>query len=493
MRITRGLSIRLRLTILFVAVFGGTLIIFGVLTFNFVSSTLQKEFDDALYNYAVDVSESISLDASGDLSVITPQVDKQKIYPFSLGTALIQIRSINGEVLTQVGEFGQFNIPFKRDFFLLTKGEDSTFRTLSKVEGLPSKEADSYRVINFAIDNSPIPQLVLQIAVPMAFLERQIQSRKLFFLSTIPLIILLTTLIAFFLSTRAMRPISQMIDKATEIGALKLSERLPVPLAKDELRLLALTLNQMLQRIEQSFLSQERFVADASHQLLTPLAIMKTEIETQSKSHAAPWLEGHLQEIDLLISLVKNMLLLARVDAGLSGLTFSEVYPEDLLLEVITRAEKIAAKKQIRLQFNINSDHGENTDRPKISADEDLLQNTLFNLLENAIKYSPPSSVVKVVLTWTGPIMRISIQDQGPGIAESQLELIFDRFSRGSTSSKAAPGYGLGLAIAKKIAKLHGANLWAENNSGTSGAEVGTSAQNQSNIGVTFHLEIKNI
>ncbi len=489
-RVSQSLSIRLRLTILFVAVFGTTLIVFGILTFNYVSATLQKEFDDALYNYAVDVSESISLDASGDLSVITPQVDKQKIYPFSLGTALIQIRSINGDVLSQVGEFGQFHIPFKRDFFLLSKGEDSTFRTLNKLEGLPSKEANSYRIINFAIDNSPIPQLVLQIAVPMAFLERQIQSRLFFFLTTIPLIILVTTLGGYFLSTRAMKPISQMIDKATQIGVLKLSERLPVPLPKDELQLLAQTLNQMLHRIEQSFLSQERFVADASHQLLTPLAIMKTEIENQAKASQAPWLESHLQEIDLLISLVKNMLLLARVDAGLSGLTFSEVYPEDLVLEVIARAEKLAAKKHIRLQFNIESDRSETAERPRISADEDLLQNMIFNLLENAVKYSPTNSVVKLLLNWSSNTMRISIQDQGPGIAENQLDLVFDRFSRGSTSSKTAPGYGLGLAIAKKIAKLHSAQLWVENNPAPSGP---TDAGNQGTNGVTFHLEIKNI
>lgn len=492
--LSHSLSIRMRLTILFVAVFGSTLIAFGVLTFNYVSATLQKEFDDALYNYAVDVSESISLDASGDLSVITPQVDKQKVYPFSLGTALIQIRSINGEVLTQLGDFGTFHIPFKRDFFLLSKGEDATYRTVNKVEGLPSKEADSYRVINFAIDNSPVPQLILQIAVPMAFLERQIQSRLLFFLTTIPLIILLTTFAGFFLSTRAMRPIAQMIDKATEIGALKLSERLPVPAPNDELKLLAQTLNQMLHRIELAFLSQERFVADASHQLLTPLSIMKSEIENQARMSKAPWLESHLQEIDILISLVKNMLLLARVDAGLSGLTFSEVYPEDLVLEVMTRAEKLALKKQIRLQFNIESDVNEVAERPRISADEELLQSTIFNLLENAIKYSPAQSVVKLLLTWKANTMRISIQDQGPGIAESQLDLVFERFSRGSTSSKTAPGYGLGLAIAKKIAKLHKAELWVENNKPTIQTE---DAQNKGNLGgslgVTFHLEIKNI
>jgi signal transduction histidine kinase len=485
-RLTHSLSIRLRLTLLFVIVFGSTLITFGVLTFNFVSAALQKEFDDALYNYAVDISESISLDASGDLSVVSPQVDKQKLYPFSLGTALIQIRSITGDILSQEGEFGNFQLPFKRDFFLLSKGDDSSFRTVTKLEGLPSKEAESYRVINFAIDNSPIPQLVLQIAVPMTFLERQIQSRKIFFETTIPLIILIATLAGYFLSTRAMKPVSRMIDKANQIGVLQLSERLPEPPAKDEIRLLAQTLNRMLQRIELAFSSQERFVADASHQLLTPLAIMKAELESQLKTSSAPWIESLLQENELLISLVKNMLLLARVDAGLSALTFTEVHLEDLVLEAIARAEKLSVKKDIRIQFNMSSDLAENSARPSIRADEDLLQNTIFNLLENSIKYSPTGSTVRVLLNWKEQNMTLSIKDEGPGIAENQLELIFNRFSRGSTSSKSAPGYGLGLAIAKKIADLHQAQLWVENNKPVS-------HENSSGKGVTFHLEIKNI
>jgi signal transduction histidine kinase len=293
-------------------------------------------------------------------------------------------------------------------------------------------------------------------------------------------------LAGYFLSTRAMKPVSQMIDKANEIGVLKLSERLPEPLANDEVRLLAQTLNRMLDRIELAFSSQERFVADASHQLLTPLAVMKAEIETQAKVSPSPWLESLLYENDLLVSLVKNMLLLARVDAGLSALSFSEVYLEDLVLEAIARAEKLAAKKDIGIHFNMSSELAENSERPRVHADEDLLQNTIFNLLENSIKYSPAGSTIRVQLHWQIQTMTLSIKDEGPGIADNQLALIFNRFSRGSTSSKSTPGYGLGLAIAKKIADLHQAKLWAENNKPAS-------PQNHLENGVTFHFEIKNI
>lgn len=475
------LSIRLRLTLLFVLVFGSTLVVFGFLTLDFLSKALEKEFDDALYNYAVDISESVTLSASGDLAVVTPNVDRQKIYPFSFGTALIQLRSISGEILTQVGDFGNLQIPFKRDFKLLEKGEEVTFRTLNALEGLPSAEAEAYRVVNFPIDNSPVPQLVLQVAVPLTFLERQIHSRKYFLEFLIPLIIIVATLGGYFLSTRALKPVTEIIKKAHDIEAQNLSERLPVPLAKDEVHNLATTLNEMLGRIEKSFQSQERFIADASHQLLTPLTIMKGELEAQLKREPAPLLESLHQEVDHLISLTKNMLLLARADAGISGLQFSNVFFEDIILESIARAEKLAKEKSIKLTFNMNSELAENSDRPQIRADDDLLMNAIFNLIENAIKYSPPGETVGVELVWKAKTQVLSIKDQGPGVPDEKKDLIFQRFTRATSQS---PGYGLGLAIAQKIAELHEAKLWAQN-SVTSG--------NQTEKGALFQFEIKNI
>jgi signal transduction histidine kinase len=189
-----------------------------------------------------------------------------------------------------------------------------------------------------------------------------------------------------------------MIQKAHSIGATQLSQRLPVPETQDEIQGLARTLNEMLQRIEQAFQSQERFVADASHQLLTPLSILKGELEQSLKASKSEFsqpatLQSALQEVDHLISLVKNLLLLARVDAGLGAMTLQKLNLDDVVLDAISRVEKVARARDIRLKFDIQNQASED-ERPLVLGDEDLLQNLVFNLLENAIKYSPPGSHV---------------------------------------------------------------------------------------------------
>ncbi len=481
-KISNRLSIRVRLTLLFVSIFGSTLIIFGIVTFNFLSNSLIKEFDDALFNYAVDVSEGVVLNPSGDLAVSSAKVDQAKIYPFSLGTALIQIRHINGTVLSQVGNFGNLNLPYKRDFQKLATGEEAAFGTTTKLEGLPNKEAPSYRVVSFPLDNSPVPQLILQIAVPLAFVDNQIQNRRNLFSTGIPLIILISTLASFFLTARALAPVQDIVQKANDIGATQLSERLPVPSAKDEVQSLALTLNKMLERIQRAFQSQERFVADASHQLLTPLTIMKGELEHSLKTNPQSenaTVSSTLQEVDHLISLVKNLLVLARVDAGLGAMNLQEMYFDEIILDAIARAEKLARAKDIRLKFDIQNRSGREDLHPAIKGDEDLLQNLVFNLIENAIKYSPNSSSIEVELEWNSIEQTLRVLDQGPGIPENQLNRIFDRFSRAQNVSKSVEGYGLGLAIASKIALIHAAELTGKNRESSKGAE--------------FKLRIKNI
>jgi signal transduction histidine kinase len=476
-----GLSIRTRLTGLFVIIFGSTLVLFAALTYQYLSNSLLKEFDDALYNYAVDVSDGVSLNSAGDLTMMSADVDQAKIYPFSLGTALVQIRFISGNVIAQLGNFGDFHFPFKEDFEKLTAGEEVTFRTVSKLDGLPDAEAHSYRLINFPLDDASHPQLILQIAVPLNFIEVQMLNRRRIFETGIPLVLLIATLAGFFLSSRALAPVQPMIQNARAIGAEGLSTRLPVPAANDEVRSLAQTLNQMLSRIEQAFQSQERFVADASHQLLTPLTIMRGEIEqTLKMGKLEPAVfESSLQEVDHLIALVKNLLLLAQVDAGVSAMSLTDLYLDEIVLDSISRTEKLARAKDIRLKFDIQNQSGNEDVRPKIRGDEDLIQNLIFNLIENAIKYSSKTSVVKITLTWRLEEQILEVEDSGLGIPDSDLENIFDRFSRAQNVSKKIQGYGLGLAIAKKIAEVHGTELTAENH--------------QTGQGAKFQLRIKNI
>lgn len=173
-KLISSISIRLRLSLIFVLIFGTTTVLFNMFLFQMMIDNLQQDFDDALFNYSVDVSEGIEIGLKGDLSFPPLRLDHGKILPFPLGTALIQVRHSSGAVLARVGNFGEFNPPFKKDFERIWKGEEATYRTIEHIRNIPSAEADSYRLISFPLDNAAKPQLLLQIAVPMTLLETQI-------------------------------------------------------------------------------------------------------------------------------------------------------------------------------------------------------------------------------------------------------------------------------------------------------------------------------
>ncbi len=448
----KKLSLRTRLTALFVLIFGTTMIAFSVFIYISLNDSLLNDFDISLYNYAVDVSRNIDIGPKNDLLFPPLKVDEGKIFPFPSGTALIQVRHVSGKVLIRSGEFGTFKFPYRQDVETIKEGTDSSYRTLNQTDGIPDAEADSYRLITFPLDSVHSPSLFLQIAVPMTTFETQLDRLHMIIFFGLPAMLLIAIFAGLYFSSRALRPVKEIIQKTKQIGALNLTERVKLPLARDEIRELAETQNQMLDRIEQSFLSQERFIADASHQLLTPLTILRGEIEIQQKTNQVDpeFLTSALQEVEILSKIVTDMLLLARIDAGRDALKMSDVNMDEIIIDVIARLQKFAMKKNINIKFNID----DKIDRPQVKGDADLLSSLLFNLLENAVKYSPPNEMIVLSLIWEKDLTNIEIADRGPGLTKVQQETIFDRFSRVNPSGK-TKGFGLGLAIAKKIATLH--------------------------------------
>lgn len=479
-KILKGLSrisIRLRLALIFVVIFGTTMLVFNLFLFQVMIDTLQQDFDDALFNYSVDVADGIEIGLKGDLSFPPLRLDDGKILPFPLGTALIQVRHSSGAVLARVGNFGAFNPPYKKDFERIWNGEEATYRTIEHIQNIPSAEADSYRLISFPVDNAAKPQLLLQIAVPLTLLETQIQKRLTLLQLGIPIVLIVATLGGLFLSARALNPVNNIINIAKEIKASELSKRVPVPNAKDEVQQLSLTFNEMLDRIQQAFQSQERFVADASHQLLTPITIMRGELELLQKSEKRDvdqFIKSALQEVDSLSNIIQKMLLLSRVDAGLGALNLQDLAFDELVFEALANCEKLAQSKNIKLKVTITGATSE--EHPPIRGDKDLLSNLIVNIVENAIKYSPNNELVSVNLNYKTDSSELVVSDNGPGIPEDQLPFIFERFSRGSMMQTRVKGFGLGLAIAQQIAHLHNAKL---------------SAQNKVPQGAQFSFEIK--
>lgn len=452
----KTISLRTRLTTLFAIIFGTTTILFSGFLYYFLNDSLAQDFDDALYNYAVDVSKNIEVGPKDNLLFPPLKVDEGKIFPFASGTALIQVQDVEGHILVRSGEFGDFQFPFHKDIRRILKGQDSSYRTLTNTESLPEAEADSYRLITFPLDSVSAPDLFLQIAVPMTTFEKQLDSLQLIIKFGLPAVLFIAVFSGLYFSSRALQPVKDIIEKTISIDASDLTQRVPLPKSNDEIKKLAETQNAMLDRIEKAFKSQERFIADASHQLLTPLTILRGEIEVQQKTNSPDpkFLDSALQEVESLSRIVKDMLLLARIDAGLGALEFSDVELDEILLDVTARLQKLAITKNIHIKFDII----ENSERTQVRGDYDLLSNLFFNLIENAIKYSDPASSIFIRLIWNQDQTIVEIEDEGPGIPVENQKIIFERFSRLAPSGS-TKGFGLGLAIAHKIAVLHKAEL----------------------------------
>jgi signal transduction histidine kinase len=230
----------------------------------------------------------------------------------------------------------------------------------------------------------------------------------------------------------------------------------------DELGRLADTLNAMLDRLESGVRAQRRLVADASHDLRTPLAVMRTELEVALAGDDLPppaveVLTSAAEEVGRMTLMVDNLLALARVDQGRLELLRQPVGLRTEADAAATRLGTLARAKGLTVEVT-GADH-------PVSADRERLAQVVTNLLDNAIKYTPAGRVVLTV--WrTDAEAGITVSDTGPGIPADELSQVFTRFHRVDAARTRAGGSGLGLAIADEIVRAHGGRIWAESNPG---------------------------
>lgn len=282
------------------------------------------------------------------------------------------------------------------------------------------------------------------------------------FLWAIPVALALASLGGYFLAKKSLAPITMMATQASGMGAANLHHRLPVANERDELGQLALTFNQLLERLEISFEQQRRFMADASHELRTPVAILRGEAEV-TLSQPARSTEEYREtlailhrESERLSRIIEDLFTLARADAGQYPIEFRDFYLDELAAEALVRARSLALSKNISLVSAIEPDL-------PICAHETLLGRMLLNLLDNAIKYSPAGSKVTLDCHQDGDQYQVNVSDDGPGIPAELQPRLFERFFRGdrarSRSDGEIGGAGLGLSIARWIAEAHHGNL----------------------------------
>ena len=276
--------------------------------------------------------------------------------------------------------------------------------------------------------------------VAMESLERErelLQDIRATLLWVIPIALVIASAGGYFLARKSLAPVVGMSDKAALIGAQNLHERLPVQNPRDELGYLASTFNGLLERLDRSFEQQRRFMADASHELRSPVAIIRGEAEVALSRPRPPEeyresLAIALDEARRLSQIVDDLFTLARADAGEYPLRPRDFYLDELAADCVRAARTMAATRGITLGFEPDGEM-------PIHADEALVRRLAMNLLDNAIKYTPSGGKINVTCARSGGEYTLTVRDSGPGIPAEAREKIFERFFRLDPARSASP------------------------------------------------------
>ena len=295
---------------------------------------------------------------------------------------------------------------------------------------------------------------LIDAAVPTEPFDQALDGFRLIEKRFLPLLVVLASLLGYWLSGRALAPVNRIVESAESIGVQNLSRRLEVPRAKDELRRLTETLNAMLGRIESSVKHITQFTADASHDLRTPLALIRTSAEIalrrpRREEEYRETLARILAATEESTQLIEQLLTLARADAGAAQLHCEPANLSQLLHEVSRQVRILAHAKGLEYSEELDSEP------LPVSMDFSAVQRLLLALLDNAVKYTPHGRISLHSRATDGQAI-VEVRDTGVGISETDLPHIFDRFYRADqTRSREARGSGLGLAIARWIAEMH--------------------------------------
>jgi len=278
--------------------------------------------------------------------------------------------------------------------------------------------------------------------------------------------------VGWFISTRALRPISEISTTATKISAGDLSQRINVAEAESELGQLAAVLNSTFARLETAFAQQKQFASDAAHELRTPVTVILTQAQMAlSRERDAA---GYKQTVEAcqraaqrMRKLIESLLELARFDAGQEVLKRMEFNFAKTVSDAVELVQTLVEEKSVKIISEVSP--------LKISGDAERLAQVITNLLTNAIQYNRPDGEVRVELRSENGLAVLKISDTGQGIAPEDLPRVFERFYRADKSRTGAGNAGLGLSICKAIIEAHGGTI-----------EVAS----QENVGTTFTVRL---
>ncbi len=430
----------------------------SVLSFLGLRQGLDRELNASLLNVATIQAAAVTDDETGEMRFPEWELTPEEAASVRDLNRYAQIWSADGESLVR-GRYITEDLPLDPDA-LATAADDELVWTRGVFQGIP------IRSLYYPLER--LGELhhrhVLQVAAPLEARNRMLRSVGVFLLGILGTIAASTFAGSWWLAGRVVRPVDRIIDQAEGIARGEPHRLIDAYADTWEYQRLVQVLNQMLGRLSASLETQKRFAADASHELRTPLTALRGEIEValrrdRTAEEYVQVLDSALEESERLSRLAEDLLTLTRSEAGVLKPQLQATDLTERVRRTVTRLSTEAEGKAVCI-----SGPGEGS--VPADVDPDLFDQVVWNLLGNAVKFSPSGGRVEIRLIRNDRHAVLEIADDGPGIPEDKLERVFERFFRtdeSRTPGESDSGTGLGLAIAKAIVELHEGSIAVQN------------------------------
>jgi len=456
------MSIRVRLTLWYVFLLAVILLIFAGTLFAVFSFSLYSEVDTRLQLRASEVQSSLAtaLELQTEPRIFILRGGRLTIpsaNAFATPGVFVQISSLEGVALSRSENLGTQTLAIDPETFDRVAQGQAAYANLVK-DRIPLR----VYVAPLTVRNQVVAAII--VAESLQGVNQTLRRLGVLLIGGIALGLLIASVVGALLAGSALAPIDRITQTAHSIARSNdLARRIEQKPTQDEVGRLAATFNEMLGRIEELFRAQQRFVADVSHELRSPLTAIRGNLDLlrRNMEQDAETREIAIKAIDSeaarMQRLVQDLLLLAQADAGVQ-IEKHKVELDTLLLDVFRQTRLTAAGIKVSLGAE---------DQAQVMGDADRLKQLFLNLMDNAIKYTPSGGAVTLSFVREGEWVRVEVRDTGIGIPEKDLPHIFDRFYRvDKARAREKGGTGLGLSICKWIVDQHGGKIQVQSQVG---------------------------
>ncbi len=447
----RARSVRLKLTVWYMSAVLVVLVVYAACLLWALRSTASRGLDERLrgdFRWAAEMAEQRP---DGTLTWFETSSADDEDLPW------LQVWSPSGALLFKTAAVAR--LPIAESGSLAARADNSIEIVRRPVQAPPVRVLSGHS----KVAGQPV---VIQVARTEAVLRQNVRDLLFLLLLGLPVAVAVAGIGGYSLARRALAPVERIAERARSVTAERLGERLPADNPTDELGRLTGVINDMLERLESSFAQMRRFTADASHELRTPLTAIRSvgEVALRGQRDAAEYrgvIGSMLEEVDRLGCLVDRLLTLSRAETGEARLSLELVDLRELVVQVTSHLAVLAEEKRQTLEVQPGG-------APCCLADRSVLRQALINLVDNAIRYTPPGGAIQIRLSESPEEAAIDVADTGPGIDPAAAAHVFDRFYRGPDErSSEGSGMGLGLAIAKRAVEVHGGHVTVQSRVGS--------------------------